>query len=490
MKILKNLIHNKKSILKNNEDYFYDDHHPELMDALKVEDELIIIDDIMNYSGQVDNNGILQYISPSLECSLGYKASNVLGKSIFDSFEFIHPDDIDKTKESFYKCITKSSHQRINARFKHADGNYVFLEVIINPVSNDENNVTGIVFSSHDITKQKIMEKKLQISQEHFKSIFYQSPIATAIITMDQRFITVNQQFLSLTGYSQKDLESLSILDIVHPDDIESNRSKMQRLITGEIEQHQTEKRYIRKNGEIVWVNLTVSLIRNEQGLPIHFMSMIEDITERKQIQEEMEASFKEIKILLNEIHHRVGNHIQLILKLVNVQLLNTEEKGIDINKIIRNRLNAITLILEKLSKSQDFAIIDFTDYITSLKNHLIQSYNINPDILKFEIETDNSLLDVDIAIPCALILNELIIYRITHALPEDLEGKIIIKYNSNNGRINLSISDNRLSMNDSEIKNNGLKLVDMLVKQLDGRLMIDNTETTEFRIEFKESAY
>ncbi|MGO9386412.1 MAG: PAS domain S-box protein [Methanobacterium sp.] len=482
-------MHKKKSLLKNNEDYFYDDHHPELRDALKEEDELIIIDDIMNYSGQVDNDGILQYISPSLECSLGYKTSDVLGKSIFDSFDFIYPDDMDRTKESFNKCITKSSHERINARFKHADGNYVFLDVIINPVY-DENNVTGIVFSTHDITKQKIMEKKLQISQEHFKSIFYQSPIATAIITMDQKFITVNQQFLSLTGYSQKDLESLSILDIVHPADIENNRSKMQRLITGDIEQHQTEKRYIRKNGEIVWVNLSVSLIHNEQGLPIHFMSMIEDITERKQIQEEMEASFKEIKIILSEIHQRVVNHLQLILKLVNVQLLNTEEKGIDINKIIRSRLNAITLILEKLSKSQDFAIIDFADYITCLKNHLIQSYNINSDILKFEIVTDNSLLDVDIAIPCALILNELIIYRITHAFPEDLKGKIIIKYSSDGGRINLIISDNGLSIKDSEIKNNGLKLVDMLVKQLDGRLMIDNTETTEFNIEFKESAY
>jgi two-component sensor histidine kinase len=215
-------------------------------------------------------------------------------------------------------------------------------------------------------------------------------------------------------------------------------------------------------------------------------MSMIEDITERKQIQEEMEASFKEIRILLSEIHHRILNHLQLILKLVNIQLLNTEE-GIDNNKIIKNRLNAITLIHEKLSNSQDFAIIDFSDYIIGLKN---QSYNINSDILKFEIETDNSLLDVDIAIPCALILNELIIYRITHAFPEDLEGKIIIKYSSDGKRINLSITDDRLSIKDSEIKNNSLNLVDMLVKQLDGKLIVDDAETTEFRIEFLESVY
>ena len=124
----------------------------------------------------------------------------------------------------------------------------------------------------------------------------------------------------------------------------------MQSLINGDIEQHRTEKRYLRKNGEVIWVKLTVSLIHDEQGIPIHFMSMIEDITERKQIQEEMEASFREIKTLLSEINHRVGNHLQLILKLVNVQLLNTEEKGMIVNKIIKNRLNAIAMIREKLS--------------------------------------------------------------------------------------------------------------------------------------------
>jgi len=113
-----------------------------------------------------------------------------------------------------------------------------------------------------------------------------------------------------------------------------------------------------------------------------------------------------------------------------------------------------------------------------------------NSDILKFEIETDNSLLDVDIAIPCALILNELIIYRIIHAFPEDLEGKIIIKYSSDGGKINLNIIDNGIIIEDSEIKNNGLKLVDMLVKQLDGKLIVDDAETTEFRIEFLESVY
>ena len=155
------------------------------MDALNEEDELIIIDEVMSYSGQVDNHGILQYISPSLEFSLGYKDSDVLGKSIFDLFEFMHPDDVERTKDSFYKCVTKSSNERIHARFKHAEGNYMYLDIIINPILNDENIVTGVVFNSHDITKQKIMEKKLQISQENFKSIFYQSPIAAAIITMD-----------------------------------------------------------------------------------------------------------------------------------------------------------------------------------------------------------------------------------------------------------------------------------------------------------------
>jgi len=487
--MLKNSMDIRKITLNDNENYLIDDQ-PELDDVFNDEDEqLIIVDDVINYKWQIDNHGIFQYVNSSLECSIGYNASDIIGKSFFDSFEFLHPDDLEKTKYLFQRCVTTSSHERIHARFKHADGNYVFLEVNLNPILDDENIVTGVFFSSHDITKQKIMEKKLQVSQENFKSIFYQSPIATAIISMDQRFITVNKQFLILTGYTLEDLQSLSILDIVHPEDVESNMEKIHRLINGDIEQHRTEKRYIRKNGEIVWINLSVSLIHDEQGHPIHFIAMIINITERKQIQEEMEASFKEINILLGEIRHRVFNHLQLILKLVNVQLSNTEISR-EFNKINKNRLNAINLIHEKLSKSQDFAIIDFSDYIICLKNHLILSYNINSDILKFEIETDNSLLDVDVAIPCALILNELMINRIIHAFPGNVEGKIIIKYSSDDGIIKLNIIDNGIAIKDTEIKNNGLELVDMLVKQLDGRLIVDNAEETEFRVEFMESAY
>ena len=96
----------------------------------------------------------------------------------------------------------------------------------------------------------------------------------------------------------------------------------------------------------------------------------------------------------------------------------------------------------------------------------------------------------MDVAIPCALILNELMINRIIHAFPRDVEGKIIIKYSSDDGIIKLNIIDNGIAIKDTEIKNNGLELVDMLVKQLDGRLIVDNAEETEFRVEFMESAY
>ncbi len=489
-KMLKNSVNREKSQFKDTGDYIIDTRQLELENVFKEDGEQLTIVENMNYIGQVDIQGIFQYISPFLEDSLGYKASDLIGKSIFDFFELMHPDDVDQTKSAFFKCITSSSPEKIQTRFKHVDGDYVWLESIGTPVLNEQDQVMGVVFSSHDITEQKIMEKKLLIRQEHFKSIFYHSPIATSIISMNQRFITVNQQFLNLTGYSQKDLKSLTIFDIVHPEDVEGNKDKMQSLINGEISQHQTEKRYIKKNGEIVWVSLSVNLIRDEQGEPIHFISMIEDITERKQAQDEINASLEEITILLGEIHQRVFNNLQLILKLINVQPLNVKGNSIEINKTSQNRVNAIALIHEKLSKSQDFAIIDFADYIISLKTHLFQSYNAKIDLIGFEVKTGNPLLDVDSAIPCALILNELITNSINHAFPEDMNGKITIEYISNDGKINLSVTDNGVGIKNPEIKNSGLKLVDMLVKQLNGSIMQDNKLGTRFRIEFPESKY
>ncbi len=338
--------------------------------------------------------------------------------------------------------------------------------------SNNDSNLCNNQSDSNDIETQLELEEELQLSQEHFKSIFYQSPMATAIITMDHKFKTVNDQFCKLTGYSPEELRSLSILDIVHPEDIKINQGKVQSLLDGEINQHRTEKRYIRKDGKIVWINLSLSLVRDEEGHPINFISMIEDITERRQAQKEMEVSLEEKKILIREIHQRLNNNLQLLSKLFEIQFSDWEDEyNVKPSKTNQNRVNAIALIHEKLFQSEDFAIIDLKEYILSLITHLTQSYHVDRELIKFEVITENSILDVDSAIPACLIINELVTNSIIHAFPPKTAGKIEIILKSENEHYVLIVTDNGSGfLKEQENLNkrkNGLNLVEILVQSM-----------------------
>ena len=141
-----------------------------------------------------------------------------------------------------------------------------------------------------------------------------------------------------------------------------------------------------------------------------------------------MEVSLEEKKILIREIHQRLNNNLQLLSKLFEIQFSDWEDEyNVKPSKTNQNRVNAIALIHEKLFQSEDFAIIDLKEYILSLITHLTQSYHVDRELIKFEVITENSTLDVDSAIPACLIINELVTNSIIHAFPPKTAGKIEI---------------------------------------------------------------
>lgn len=137
-----------------------------------------------------------------------------------------------------------------------------------------------------------LADAALRQSEEHFRLVFDKAPIGAIVIGLDYRFLQVNETYCRMTGYSDKELVSMMFLDLIHPEDKECNSQLVQQAIAGDIEQFRLEKRCIRKNGEIIWVTVSGQVIRNPSGGPLHLISMIEDITERK----EMETSLREAR--------------------------------------------------------------------------------------------------------------------------------------------------------------------------------------------------
>ena len=153
-----------------------------------------------------------------------------------------------------------------------------------------------------EVEERKKIEGVLRESEELFRRTFDEAPIGAAIISTDFRFQRVNSALCSITGYSQEELESLSFLDITHPEDRAENLKMAQKLASSELRDYQLEKRYIRKDGKIVWVRASIKMVRDEAGKPIYYLPMTENITERKRVEIELRESEEMYRLLIQSL--------------------------------------------------------------------------------------------------------------------------------------------------------------------------------------------
>lgn len=215
------------------------------------------------------------------------------------------------------------------------------------------------------------------------------------------------------------------------------------------------------------------------------------EIQRRTQVEKNILSSLKEKEILLKEVHHRVKNNLQIISSLLYLQSISL--KGASPQEVLsesRNRIRSMALVHEKLYKSENFATVDFGQYIQELAADIVYSFGVSEEKIKLDITCDNILLDVEMSIPCGLIVNELVSNAVKYAFPGDAGGLVRISLReAADGMLSLVIGDTGVGVpKDMDIFNSnslGLKLVKNLVKQIKGTLEVAGNGGTEFRITF-----
>jgi PAS domain S-box-containing protein len=312
-----------------------------------------------------DADGTIRYREPSARRMLGRSAEEAIGRK---SADFRDPDGEEKVARYWKEVLRRPGiyPEPLVTRCRHADGSWRYLEGYANNLLHDPD-VRGVVFNSRDITERvraeeeirrlnetlekRVAERTAQLeatvaeleekqrslreSEEMFRASFEGAAVGMAHVGLDGRFLRVNDRLCGIVGYGREEMLMRNFQDITHPDDLEGDLEQARKMLDGEIETYSTEKRYIKKGYSQVWVSLKVALMRDATGAPKYFISVVEDITERKKAEMVRESlSAREVEVLrllaLGYTNRRISeqlcfslstikNHVQSILEKLGV---------------------------------------------------------------------------------------------------------------------------------------------------------------------------
>ncbi|MDP8965980.1 MAG: PAS domain-containing protein, partial [Cyanobacteriota bacterium] len=244
--------------------------------------------------------------------------------------------------------------------------------------------------------------------------------------------------------------------------------------------------------GQMTFVVTYVPLL-DEQGEIYQILGITHDITKRKQAERQIQESLQEKEVLLQEIHHRVKNNLQVISSLLDLQSQQLNESSLlEMFRDSRNRVKSMALVHEKLYESKSFARINFAEYVETLVMNLFIVYGDNSNHIALDLKLDEVALSIDTAIPCGLIINELVSNALKYAFPNQARGIISITLNSEEDNYyTLTIRDNGIGLphnfDFNTVESLGLQLVKILASQLEGTVQVDGHFGTEFHLRFSE---
>jgi len=339
------------------------------------------------------------------------------------------------------------------------------------------------------VIERKQAEERLRAEMAYLEQLFESAQEAIVLNTSDGRILNVNSEFIRMFGYAREEAIGQFLDELVASEDLmEEAVSLTKRIAEGEKVSYETVRR--RKDGTQMNVFLLGSPIIIE-GKQVGVYSIYRDITEHKQTEDKIKASLKERDVMLKEIHHRVKNNMQIISSLLRLQSRSIKDREtLELFKESQNRIRSIALIHEALYQSKDLTRINFSDYINRLTTHLFAIYRERANSINFNLNVGEVHIDINRAIPCGLVISELVSNSLKHAFPGSRKGQIIVKMNMNKkGRYTLIVRDTgvglpeRLDFRQPETL--GLQLVNDLVNQIGGTVELDRESGTTFTIIF-----
>ena len=424
----------------------------------------------------VDSEGLIVGVNPLTEAMFGYSREELLNQSI----EILVPERFrthHQTDRSSYSQAPRTRPMGLDRELwgRRKSGQEFLVQISLSPITSaGETLVTSII---RDVTDQRAAEAR-------FRALLESAPDGIVVVDSQGTILIVNSQTERLFGYTREELVGQPV-EMLVPDRVRANHQgyrvdyvadpKLRPMGAGRSLSGRT------KGGQEFPVEISLSPLVTDQGRMV--MSIIRDITERRRAEEIIQASLREKEALLREIHHRVKNNLQVTSSLLRLQGAAIDDvHAREMFEETENRIRSMALVHEKLYQSTNLSRIDFADYVRSLGELLFRSSAINPANVTLHVSGSETFLSIDIAVPCGLIVNELLSNALKHAFPEDRRGEIHVQLDERaDGWISVSIRDNGIGLPaDFDLNSTGtlgLQLVHGLAHQIDGRITIEREQ-------------
>ncbi|MBB6250899.1 sensor histidine kinase [Nitrospirillum iridis] len=432
----------------------------------------------------INGQGRIDMVNAQAERVFGYSRGEMLGQAIEmlvpERFRATHPG----LRASFFAMPTSRPMGADRDLFGlRRDGTEFPIEIGLNPIQTE----AGVMVLSTivDITSRKRLE-------ERFRRVIEFAPNAMVMTNSQGRIEMVNAQTEVLFGYSREELLG-QLIEVLVPHrfrgDHPGRRADFFATPSSRPMGAGRDLFGLRRDGGEFPVEIGLNPIETDEGTMV--LSAIVDISDRKQREERVRASLKEKETLLAEIHHRVKNNLQIIDSLLNLQRLRISDEGVRaMLSDAQNRVSSMALIHQTLYQSKNFQAVDFGKFINALVPILIGAYAKTPEACRISVNAQEVAIPLNAAIPCGLIVNELISNALKHAYVDGRQGEISIELrDEGTGLARLSVTDDGVGLPpDLDLAQTGtlgLQLVTLLADQLDAELDVHRAAPTRFVLRF-----
>jgi PAS domain S-box-containing protein len=425
----------------------------------------------------------------SAERLLKGSKEQIIGKTLWDLAPGVQPNGLSSSAIAMERLnlALAGEHQRFEWKQRTLTGAEFDAEVSLIRIQIDGSVAVQAIF--RDITEKKKAEEAIRLSEEKYRILSEASPSAIYIINKDATVAYANTYALKMLNRDLEDVKGKLLMEVFPVENAE-----MQIQIIVGVFQHghdvRRDDRVISADGKERWLNSIFTPMKNDAGTVTAVLCVSYDITDRKTMENQVATSLREKEYLLKEIHHRVKNNLQVITSLLSMQADKATDKNV-IESLTdsQNRVKSIALVHEKLYQSKSLDQIEYGDYLNKFTMHLFDTYSITPSRISCVIHAENIFVDINQAVPCSLIINEMLTNSLKYAFPGDKKGTISIDFTTDGKNYNLIYHDDGIGIPEGitfeRSESLGMKLIYGLTQQLNGTVVLKREQGTTFCITF-----